>query len=144
MQTALRKYIKANNDQFPTDLSQLKPYFDTPPGDDILQRYQIVPRDSVPFESNSGDRFITQKTVVDEENDAQFTLGVSGLGSATYQFAKAYKILAPAIQALAAAAPTNSNGGTVFDISQLLPYLTTPEQKAAYYKLTHQATPDSK
>jgi hypothetical protein len=102
--------------------------------------------DSVPFDSNSedGDRIITQKTVIDEDNDAQWALGRNNLGSATYQFAQAYKILAPAIQALTASAPTNNDGTTSFNISQLLPYLTTPEQKAAYYKLTHQVTPDSK
>ena len=143
MQTALLKYIKANNDRFPNDLSQLTPYFETPPSDDILQRYKIVPGDTVPFAPNGGEWFITQKTVIDEENDTQYILGRSGLGSATYQFAQAYNVLAPAIQALNAAAPTNKNGRQAIDISQLLPYLTTPEQRAAYEKLTHIRTPDS-
>src|SRR5678815_317785 len=87
--------------------------------------------DSVPFDSNSedGDRIITQKTVIDEDNDAQWALGRNNLGSATYQFAQAYKILAPAIQALTASAPTNNDGTTSFNISQLLPYLTRQSKK---------------
>lgn len=150
MQTALQRFFKANNDQFPTDLSQLKPYFESPPNDEVLQRYKIVSADSVASESmlakdgKSGESVIALKAVIDEENDAQYTLGRNGLGAATYQFAQAYSILAPAIQALTAAAPTNENGRVAFDISQLLPYLTTPEQKAAYYRLTHHKNPDSR
>ncbi len=109
MQAALKKYLESHADQFPTDPSQLKPYFDHPPGDDILQRYQVVP-------GTGGDNVITQKAVIDEQNDALFTLGRNSLGSAT-----AYEILAPAIQALNAIAPTNASGNVAFDISQLLP-----------------------
>jgi RNA polymerase sigma factor (sigma-70 family) len=137
MQSALKKYLESHADQFPTDISQLKTYFDNPPGDEILQRYQIVP-------GTAGDNVITQKAVIDEEDDTLFTLGRNSLGAATFQFAEAYEVLAPAIQALNAVAPTNASGRVAFDISQLLPYLTTPEQKAAYDKLTHTAKPDSK
>ncbi len=146
MQMALLKYIKANNDQFPNDLSQLKPYFETTPGDDILQRYQIVPADSLSHANvtGNGDWLITLKAPIDEENDTLWTLGRSGLGGATYQFAKAFDILAPAIRALNAANPTDNNGRQSIDLSQLLPYLTTPEQKAAFEKLTQIRTPNSK
>jgi len=146
MQMALVKYSKANNEQFPTELSQLKPYFETTPGDDILQRYQIVPADNMPHANfgGNGDWFIALKTPIDEENDTPWTLGRSGLGGAIYQFAKAFETLAPAIRSLTAATPTNVNGRRSIDLSQLLPFLTTPEQKAAYEKLTRVRTPDSK
>ena len=146
MHMALVEYSKANNQQFPAELSQLKPFFETTPGDDILQRYQIVPADSMPHANfgGNGDWFITPKTPIDEENDTLWTLGRSGLGGATYQFAKAFETLAPAVRALTAATPTNINGRRSIDLSQLLPYLTTPEQKAAYEKLTRVRTPDSK
>jgi hypothetical protein len=52
---------------------------------------------------------------------------------------QAYSILAPAIKAMEAAAPANENGRVTIDISQLLPYLATPEQKAAYNTVTHRA-----
>jgi hypothetical protein len=134
MQTVLKKYLESHTDQFPNDVSQLKPYFDIPPGDDILQRYQVVP-------GTGGETVITQKSVIDEENDALFTLGRNSLSGATYQFVQAYDVLAPAIQALNSAAQTNGSRRVAFDISQLLPYLTTPEQKAAYYKVTHRLNP---
>ena len=81
MQAALKKYLESNAGQFPNEVSQLKPYFDTPPAEDMLQRYQIVPAESVPYEANGADKLITQKSVIDEENDAQFSLGRNGLGT---------------------------------------------------------------
>ena len=38
---ALDKYLEANNQQLPADLPQLKPYFDVPVEDAVLQRYQV-------------------------------------------------------------------------------------------------------
>jgi RNA polymerase sigma factor (sigma-70 family) len=143
MEKALQKYIKTNNEQFPTDLSQLKPYFQTTPSDDMLQRYKIVPADSLASVFNRGDWLITQKAFIDEENDTQYDLGRNGLGGASYRDAAALNALAPAMEAFKAAASTNSNGPISFSLQQLVPYLTTPEQKATYYKLTHQKSPDS-
>ena len=40
---AVDKFIAANNGQMPTDVSQLKPYFDVPVEDAMLQRYQVLP-----------------------------------------------------------------------------------------------------
>ena len=144
METALQKYFKANNDQFPTDLSQLKSYFETTPGDDILIRYHIVPADSMKSVLSGGDWLITQKTFIDEENDTQYDLGRKGVGGASYRDAEALNTLAPAMKAFTAAAPTNSDGRVAFSLQQLVPYLTTPEQKAAYDKLTHHRSSDSK
>lgn len=42
---ALDKFIAANNGQLPTDLSQLKPYFEVPVEDAVLQRYQVQQTD---------------------------------------------------------------------------------------------------
>jgi hypothetical protein len=66
----------------------------------------------------NGDWFITLKKPIDEENDTLWTLGRSGLGGATYQFAKAFETLAPAIRALTAATPTNNNGRRSIDLSE--------------------------
>ena len=38
---ALVKYLEANNQQLPADLAQLKPYFDVPVDDAVLQRYRV-------------------------------------------------------------------------------------------------------
>lgn len=39
---AVDKFIQANNGQMPTDVLQLKPYFDVPVEDAMLQRYQVL------------------------------------------------------------------------------------------------------
>jgi RNA polymerase sigma factor (sigma-70 family) len=43
LKPALQGYAKANNGQFPSDVSQLKPYFNSVVEDAILQRWEIVP-----------------------------------------------------------------------------------------------------
>jgi hypothetical protein len=40
---ALQKYVQTHNSQFPTDLTQLQPYFNSPVDDAVLGRWQIVP-----------------------------------------------------------------------------------------------------
>lgn len=40
---AVDKFIAANNGQMPTDVSLLKPYFEVPVDDAMLQRYQVLP-----------------------------------------------------------------------------------------------------
>jgi RNA polymerase sigma factor (sigma-70 family) len=66
---ALTKFMKANNEQFPTDLSQLQSYYPTPVDDAILQRWQIVPQSTLPNQNMGGDWVITQKQAVDPDLD---------------------------------------------------------------------------
>ena len=40
---AVEKFMAANNGQMPTDIPQLKPYFEVPVEDAILQRYEVLP-----------------------------------------------------------------------------------------------------
>jgi RNA polymerase sigma factor (sigma-70 family) len=40
---AVDKFTAANNGQLPTDMSQLKPYFEVPVDDAMLQRYEVLP-----------------------------------------------------------------------------------------------------
>jgi hypothetical protein len=42
LSTALAKYAKANNQQFPDNMNELQPYFDTPMDPAILARWQIT------------------------------------------------------------------------------------------------------
>src|SRR5947209_1488548 len=42
MWQALRKYVQSNNGQLPTDVSQLKPYFEVPVHDTTLARYRMI------------------------------------------------------------------------------------------------------
>jgi hypothetical protein len=137
MEPALLKYIEANNNHFPTDLSQLTPYVVKPPGDDILQRYQIVSASSVPESggiiAGAGDMLITLKDPI----DGKVALGRSGV-SELNDSSGIIAILAPAMRALAADTPA-VDGKKTMDIHQLAPYLKTPEQKAAYEKLMQQS-----
>lgn len=129
-QPALSKYIEANNGQFPTDVSQLQPYFSAPIDDAILNRWKIVPQSDVP-NLRMGDWLITEKAPVDPEFDNQWAIGQNGYGQSNYNtpdITAAMATLAPAIKAYAAA----NNGKEPSDPSQFLPYLTTPEQQAAF------------
>jgi len=75
---ALRKYAKANNGQFPSDLTQLKPYFRKPSDDAIMDRYEIVSTSSLVSELRSaGDWAITQKAPVDEDFDDRIAVGLN-------------------------------------------------------------------
>ena len=140
MQTALGSYLKQSGGQFPSDLSQLKPYFETAPDDAMLQRYAIVPASSIPNVKVGGDSVITVKNPVDEEYDSLWALGPQGFGNTTYQGSKETSVLAPALKAYAAA----NNEQEPKNPSDLVPYLTTPEQQAAYQKLQQMRDTDAK
>ncbi len=72
-QEALKKYAAANNGDFPTDLAQLKPYFEGAVDDAILQRYTIAPRETAPFKNwtrlGKGNWVVTQRALADEKYD---------------------------------------------------------------------------
>jgi RNA polymerase sigma factor (sigma-70 family) len=149
MSAALRKYKQTHGGDVPLDLSQLKPYFETPPSDEVLQRYQILSNKVLPSfstESAAGQAWsVTLKEVIDGDNDTLFELGQDGsVGGASYRDVDALKVLEPAMRAFAANAPTNAGGRVAFSPQQLLPYLKTPEEKAAYEKLTRSRSPDLK
>lgn len=76
---ALQKYMPANNGQFPTDLTQLKPYFKSPVVDAILQRYEIVPAKTIPKWNMGGDWVITSKAPVDRHDERE-VIGSGGYG----------------------------------------------------------------
>lgn len=40
---AVDRFIEADNGKMPTDISQLKPYFDVPVEDAMLERYEVLP-----------------------------------------------------------------------------------------------------
>ena len=131
---ALTKFMKANNEQFPTDLSQLQSYYPTPVDDAILQRWQIVPQSTLPNQNMGGDWVITQKQAVDPDLDDRWAIGPNGNGTTNYQppdISAARAVIFPALKAYAA----DHNGNQPTDPSQILPYLTTPEQQAAFQKM---------
>lgn len=75
---AVQKYGEANNGQFPTDLSQLHAYFESPIDDTILQRYAIVPARTLTFLGegwNGGDWVITQRAPINPKWDSRVAIG---------------------------------------------------------------------
>jgi len=127
----LNQYKQANQGQFPTDISQLQPYFNPPVDDSILQRWEVAPKSTVPS-LRMGDTIITQIAPVDADYDTRYGIGPNGSGSAGPQDwdvpgTGPSALLTPAIKAYAGA----NNGLQPTDLSQLAPYLTTPEEQAA-------------
>ncbi len=96
------------------ELAQLKSSFETPPGDDLLDRYQIVPSASLSELGRpaNSDWVITLKSPQDEGNWA-----VSPNGSAAFVDNPQMTILAPAMKAAMDAAPV-INGARRLDIHQ--------------------------
>ncbi|MES1180352.1 MAG: sigma-70 family RNA polymerase sigma factor [Verrucomicrobiota bacterium] len=179
MQTAIKKYLAANNNILPADLSELKSYFAVPVTDEMLQRYTLLQTGT----PNSSDSLVKLTSYADDDYDSnhEITLhGASGGGfnrnedainDAAREFARANNYQAPtdpsqiapylhktidpatiqkylnqfvmdppssdeAIMApVLSAYSTAHNGGHPDKASDLIPYITTPEQKAAFQRL---------
>ncbi|MCI0744281.1 MAG: sigma-70 family RNA polymerase sigma factor [Verrucomicrobia subdivision 3 bacterium] len=138
LQPALKEYGRANNGQFPADLSQLQPYFKSSVDAAILQRWEVAPAATVKALGMGGDVIITQKAPVDDLYDTRFGIGPNGFGSTDFLSSLTRDVLAPVNQAFAAA----NNGKFPEDLSQLLPYAVTPEQQAALQKLIQKRATD--
>lgn len=131
---ALRKYLESHHDEFPVDLSQLTPYFETPPADEILSRYQVVPSSTVPQVGGLGETNGWLITLKSPDSEALLALGKTGVGGSSAQDSQEMSVLAPAMKALFDATPV-INGKKSAKLEDLAPYLTTPEQTAAYQKM---------
>ena len=127
---ALQKYLQANGKQFPTDLAQLQPYFDSPVDVAILQRWEIVPAKTIPSLGFGLDSIITEKTAVDDLFDQRMAIGSNGYGITDFLSTTTREVMKPVYQAFS----TANNGETIANHSQLLPYATTAEQQAAVQK----------
>jgi len=141
LQAALNDYMGANNGEWPSDVSQLKPYFTIPPDDAILQRWEIVSKAALPNQKFAGDWVIIEKSPADPEFDHRWTIDgpfSAGVGPYHSQPSKQdeemeaiKKTLEPALKAYAEA----HEGHEPQDPYKLQPYLTTPEQRAALEKV---------
>ncbi|MBA4150310.1 MAG: sigma-70 family RNA polymerase sigma factor [Verrucomicrobia bacterium] len=128
---AVQEFMAKNDKNFPTDVSQLRPYFDPPVDDAILERYGIIPSFKI---SGFEGWMLTQKSAVDEEFDTRNWISADGYGSSSGRNAwddrldKALRSIKPAMQAYAAANPGKKSS----DLNGLLPYLTTDEERQAF------------
>jgi RNA polymerase sigma factor (sigma-70 family) len=133
IQGALKKFIEANNGNWPDDAAQLKPFFDPPIDDEILQRYKILDKDQTQSGWLKG-MVLIEKVVVDKWSERQFAIGpaATGLGPTPEPVHLAFpQELKPAMESYQAQNPRKVPS----DFNELRPYLTTPEQQAALDKL---------
>jgi hypothetical protein len=129
---AVKQYSESHGGQFTTDISQLKPYLKPPVDDSILQRYEILPGDSLPSVPLPaiGEWVITQKSAMDPEYDSRIAVGPFGSGSASFEESEVLKALTPAINAYLAA----NSGQLPEDPAKLVSYVRTPAEQAALQK----------
>jgi RNA polymerase sigma factor (sigma-70 family) len=84
LRSALQQYAKDHSGQFPTVISLLRPYLDSPVYDSILERYTILPASSLVSELRpGGDWVITQKAPVNEAHDWRTATSLTGTKQAT-------------------------------------------------------------
>jgi len=130
LQAALRKYLEAHNSQAPTDLAHVQPYFEPPMDNAVLQRWKIAPASEVPnVRIGASDWIVTQKALpIDEEYDLRMVIIRTGN---CFTSNDSVRSLFPAIGAF-----QRANEGRDYEhLSQLIPYVTTPEQRAALDRL---------
>ena len=130
LQPALNQYLKANNGQFPTDLSQLQSYFTSPVDDAILQRWEITSPNTVVNIGVGKAGIITETAAVDDVFDTRIAVGSDGYGNVDFLTTETQDLLIPVYKAYLAA----NKGQNPSDPSQLISYASTPEQRAAVQK----------
>ncbi|HKS36928.1 MAG TPA: hypothetical protein VJW76_07055 [Verrucomicrobiae bacterium] len=131
LQPALKEYMRANNGQFPADLSQLHPYFISPVDNAILERWEIMPAEKIKSLGLGGDVVVSQKAAVDDVYDTRFAVGPNGRGSTDFLSREIADTMNPVWEAYRA----DHDGQWPDDPSQLLRYATTSDQQTAIQKL---------
>ena len=133
---AVKKYMDANNGQFPTSVNQLQSYFDSPVSDAILNRWGIMPQAAFPNQRMGGEWVIAVNDPVDRKLDSSIVVGPGSYGSSDYHSVdveKNLELLAPALKAYAA----DHGGKEPQNPLDIQSYLTTPEQQASFQYLTN-------
>lgn len=85
VQGALTKFLDSNKEEFPTDLSKLKPFFESPVSEAMLERYEVVPTTSLRLKpSEYGDWLIALKYPIDQEYDQRWYILTNGMGTVLF------------------------------------------------------------
>jgi hypothetical protein len=117
---AIKSFAAANDGALPGDLSQLKPFFETPVDDAILARYSLLQTGKLADAPQNEFLFAETAPPVDGEFDSSFQFRMNGTRASTVndpgdivwdslsQFAKAH------------------DGNLPVDAPHLMPYLTRP------------------
>jgi len=142
---ALRTFAQANNQQFPTDVTQLKPYFAEPIDDAMLQRYAVQPKSNYGDVRVPGDWVLAEITSPDELTDRRYLIGAGGSDTvlfrqdpwadATKQRQERIRVLMQIVQPALTAYAKAHDGAQPKNPDELFAYTTTPEQRTALQKL---------
>ena len=129
---ALWQYAHANDGQIPTDIAALKPFFDSPVPDEMLQRYGIVHAGKL-SEPSMETIVIAETALLESTQDGTFymsgprtqpTQGNMMIHSGRYS-----DVSSPVLQALSGFIKANP-GAQPTDPAQLAPYLPAPVDPA--------------
>jgi RNA polymerase sigma factor (sigma-70 family) len=132
---ALKKYLAANNDILPADLSPLKPYFDAPVTDEMLQRYAFTQTGKL--NTNLREPVVREAAAnVDEDYDSNSQMSMNGAGGSMFNRVKS------AIARAAFAFTIDNNGKLPGDPSQIASYLSKPVDAVTVQKYLGTITND--
>ena len=133
LQQALRGYAKANADQLPSDLSQLKPYFDKPVDDAMLARYSLLQTGKVSDASG----YLVAETAppVDDDYDTVHRISINGLDTSSVNRTE------DAVKEAGIQYAQANNGLLPTEASQLAPYLKEPLDPAKIQKILNKVPP---
>ena len=135
MEDALKKFTQANNGLLPDSVSDLRPYFDPPVDDAVLQRYEMLyagKLNDVP----SGENLVAEKAPVDDEYDTLHEISTNGYCVSDASFSR-YKSIAElhelrdrnALKQSMIDYAAANNGQEPTDLSQLSPYVKTRQSR---------------
>ena len=120
LQSALRAYVAANDGQLPQDLAQLKPFFQKPVDDAVLQRYKLLQTGKV--SDIAKDQYLVGENapLVDEEHDATYQFSMNGTHS------HSGSPIEDAVKEAGFKYANDHNDLLPTDAAQLAPYLSQP------------------
>ena len=116
MKAAFKKYLAANNEVLPANLFDLKPYFNEPVSDAMLERYKLL-QSGKPDNSADLVRLIAN---ADDEYDSNHGMSINGAWGGRFNRVQS------AVEAAATAFAGDHVGQMPTDPTQLVSYLATP------------------
>jgi len=116
MKAAFKKYLAAHDDILPADLSQLKPYFELPVTDAMLQRYELLQSGEV---DNSAD-LVKLAVYADADYDSNHGMSINGAWGGRFNR------VSGAVEIAAEAFAKANNGIMPGEPAQIMPYLKQP------------------
>jgi RNA polymerase sigma factor (sigma-70 family) len=128
MKDAMKKYLAANNNIAPADLSELKSYFDAPVTDDMLSRYKLLQTGTV---DNSAD-LVTLTAHADDDYDSNHGMSINDAWGGGYNHVQ--DVVNSAISSFLLA----NLGQMPTDPSQLQAYLKQPVEPATIQNYINQ------